>query len=472
MNLFARKKDVNSILDNNKNNSVERSLGAFDVTLMSIGATIGTGVMVLAGVVAARDAGPAVVLSFIASAIACTLVALCYSEFASSIPTSGSAYAYIYVSLGEFIAHLVGWSLFIGYTVCAATVAGGWSSYFNGILKQLGVKLPSAFINIPSQGGLINIPAVAIVLIITFLLSKGTKESKKINNVMVFTKLAVIALFIIVGAFFVKPVRWQPFMPFGFKGVFAGAASVFLAFAGFDAVSTSAEEVKNPQKNLPIGIIASMLGCALIYVIVSLVLTGMVDYTKLNVGDAMAYALNSVGQGWAASLLSVGAVIGILAVILAYVYGASRILFSMSRDGLLPKKYSNVNKETNVPVFSTWIVGGISALLAGVADIKQLADLTNMVLLATFSLVAISIIILRKTHPKLERGFKVPLVPVLPLIAVACCIFLMFSLSKTTWLYFGIWVVLGVIIYGTYSYKNSLLQSKSSYNDLVEKKGA
>ncbi len=473
MNLFARKKDVNSILDNNKNNSVERSLGAFDVTLMSIGATIGTGVMVLAGVVAARDAGPAVVLSFIASAIACTLVALCYSEFASSIPTSGSAYAYIYVSLGEFIAHLVGWSLFIGYTVCAATVAGGWSSYFNGLLKQLGLKLPNAFINIPSQGGLINIPAVAIVLIITFLLSKGTKESKKINNVMVFTKLAVIALFIIVGAFFVKPIRWQPFMPFGFKGVFAGAASVFLAFAGFDAVSTSAEEVKNPQKNLPIGIIASMLGCALIYVIVSLVLTGMVDYTKLNVGDAMAYALNFVGQGWAASLLSVGAVIGILAVILAYVYGASRILFSMSRDGLLPKKYSNVNKETNVPVFSTWIVGGISAVLAGVADIKQLADLTNMVLLATFSLVAISIIILRKTHPKLERSFKVPLVPVLPLIAVACCVFLMFSLSKTTWLYFGIWVVLGVIVYGAYSHKNSLLQSKSSYNNNeAEKKGA
>ncbi|NMM62249.1 amino acid permease [Clostridium sp. P21] len=470
MNLFARKKDVNSILDNNKNNSLERSLGAFDVTLMSIGATIGTGVMVLAGVVAARDAGPAVVLSFIASAIACTLVALCYSEFASSIPTSGSAYAYIYVSLGEFIAHLVGWSLFIGYTVCAATVASGWSSYFNSLLKQFGIKLPGAFVNIPSQGGLINIPAVVIVLVITLLLSRGTKESKKINNVMVFTKLGVIALFIVVGAFFVKPVRWQPFMPFGFKGVFAGAASVFLAFAGFDAVSTSAEEVKNPQKNLPIGIIASMIGCALIYVIVSLILTGMVHYTKLNVGDAMAYALSSVGQGWAASLLSVGAVIGILAVILAYVYGASRILFSMSRDGLLPRKYCSVNKKTNVPVFSTWVVGCLSALLSGVADIKQLADITNMVLLATFSLVAISIIILRKTHPKLERSFKVPLVPVLPLIAVACCVFLMFSLSKTTWLYFGIWVALGVVVYGVYSHKNSLLQSESSYNEYTSKK--
>lgn len=475
MKLFARKKDVNSILDNNKSSSVERTLSAFDVTIMSIGATIGTGVMVLAGVVAARDAGPAVVLSFIASAIACTLVALCYSEFASSIPTSGSAYAYIYVSLGEFIAHLVGWTLFIGYTVLAATVASGWSSYFISLLKEFGIKLPAALSSIPSQGGIMNIPAVVVVLIITFLLSRGTKESKKINNFMVFTKLAVIALFIIVGAFFIKPIRWQPFMPFGFKGVFAGAASVFLAFAGFDAVSTSAEEVKDPQKNLPRGIIGSMLGCALIYVIVSLVLTGMVDYRSLNVGDAMAYALSSTGQSWAASLLSVGAVIGILAVVLAYVYGASRILFSMSRDKLLPEKFSSVNKETNVPVFSTWVVGCLGAILAGVADIKQLADLTNMILLAAFSLVAISIIVLRKTHPKLERKFTVPLVPVLPLIAVACCVFLMVSLSKTTWLYFGASVAVGIIVYAAYSHKHSLLQQgDSSFSKVgeTERKGA
>ena len=409
MSSFFRKKDVDSILDSNKASTVERSLGAFDVTLMSIGATIGTGVMVLTGVVAARDAGPAVVLSFIGSAIACILVALCYAEFASSIPTSGSAYAYIYASLGELIAHLVGWSLIIGYTVCTATVAGGWSAYFNSLLKECGIHLPSMLTNIPSQGGLANVPAILVVLIITFLLSKGTKESKKVNNLMVYVKLAVIILFVAVGAFHIKPQNWHPFMPFGIKGVFAGAASVFLAFAGFDAVSTSAEEVKNPQKNLPIGIIASMIGCTVIYIVVCLVLTGVAPYKELNVGDAMAYALSSVGQGWAASILSVGAVIGILAVVLAYVYGSSRILFSMSRDGLLPKVFSNVNEKTNVPVLSTWVVGCLGALLAGVIDLKQLADLANMTLLATFSLVALSLVVLRKTHPNLKRGFKVPL---------------------------------------------------------------
>ena len=326
--------------------------------------------------------------------------------------------------------------------------------------------------NIPSQGGLFNAPAIFVVLFITLLLSRGTKESKKINNLMVFIKLAVIVLFVAVGAFYIKPQNWRPFMPFGTKGVFAGAASVFLAYAGFDAVSTSAEEVKNPQKNLPIGIIASMIGCTLIYIVVCLILTGVTHYTKLNVGDAMAYALSSVGQGWAASVLSVGAVIGILAVVLAYVYGSSRILFSMSRDGLLPKAYSNVNKKTNVPVLSTWIVGCLAALLAGVVDLKQLADLANMVLLATFSLVALSVIVLRKTHPKLERGFKVPLVPLIPLMAIACCLFLMFSLSRTTWIYFGAWTILGVIVYFIYSHKHSLLQNENISETLLEKKSA
>lgn len=472
MKSFFRKKDVNSILDSNRNSSTERTLGAFDVTLMSIGATIGTGVMVLTGVVAARDAGPAVILSFIGSAIACILIALCYAEFASSIPTSGSAYAYIYASLGEFIAHLVGWSLFIGYTVCTATVAGGWSAYFNSLLRECGISLPNTLVNIPGQGGLVNAPAVIIVLFITLLLSRGTKESKKVNNLMVFVKLGIIVLFVAVGAFFIKPINWKPFMPFGFKGVFAGAASVFLAYAGFDAVSTSAEEVKNPQKNLPIGIIASMIGCTLIYIIVCLVLTGVAHYTELNVGDAMAYALSSVGQGWAASVLSIGAVVGILAVILAYVYGSSRILFSMSRDGLLPEAYSKVNQKTNVPVLSTWLVGCLGALLAGLVDLKQLADLANMVLLATFSLVALSVIVLRKTHPNLERGFRVPLVPVIPLMAIACCLFLMFSLSKTTWLYFGIWTAIGVVVYFMYSHKHSLLQTEEIFKPLLKKKSA
>ncbi len=460
MSSIFRKKDVYSILESNKNSSIQKHLGAFDVTLMSIGATIGTGVMVLTGLVASRDAGPAVVLSFIASAIVCILVALCYAEFASSIPTSGSAYAYIYTSLGEIVAHLVGWSLIVGYTLSTSTVAGGWAAYFNGLLKEVGIHLPEKLTSIPSQGGIINLPAVLVVLMVTFLLSRGTKESKKVNNLMVIVKLAIIVLFVAVGVFYIKPSNWNPFMPFGVKGVFAGAASVFFAFTGFDAVSTSAEEVKNPQKNLPIGIVFSLVACTLIYIVVCLVLTGVASYTKLNVADAMSYALASVGQGWAASAISVGAVIGIIAVMLSYTYGASRILFSVSRDGLLPKTFSKVNKKTGVPVLSTWVVGIAASLMTGMVDLKQLADLANIILIGTFMLVALSVIVFRKKHPNIKRGFVVPLVPALPLFAVACCIFLMTNLSKATWIYFGIWIALGVVVYFTYSHKHSLLQVK------------
>lgn len=460
MSLITKKKDVNSILESNKSSKLERTLGAFDVTLMSIGAVIGTGVMVLTGLVASRDAGPAVVLSFIISAIVCSLVALCYAEFASTVPTSGSAYSYIYVSLGEIFAHLVGWCLIMGYTVSTATVAGGWAAYFNGLLKEFGINIPKSLLTIPTEGGIVNLPAILVVLFVTYLLSKGTKESKKVNNLMVIVKLAVIVLFVGVGVFYVKPQNWHPFMPFGAKGVFAGAASVFFAFTGFDAVSTSAEEVKNPQKNLPIGIVLSLATCTVIYIIVCLVLTGMTSYTNLNVGDAMAYALTLVGQGWAASLLSVGAVIGILAVMFAYSFGASRILFSMSRDGLLPKRFSKLNKETGVPVLSTWVIGIAGSLLAGVVDLKQLADVGNIILIGTFMLVALSVIIFRKSHPNLERGFRVPLVPVLPIIAVIACLFLMMNLSKQIWMYFGIWLAIGATVYFTYSKKNSSLQNE------------
>jgi APA family basic amino acid/polyamine antiporter len=457
MQSFFRKKDIASIIEGNKS-STQRHLGAFDLTLMGIGATIGTGVMVLTGVVAARSAGPAVILSFIGAAIACILVALCYAEFASSIPTSGSAYAYSYVSLGESVAHLLGWSLILGYTVCSATVAGGWSAYFTGLLNEFGIQIPERLTNIPSHGGILNLPAVIIVLLVTFLLSRGTKESKKVNNLMVIVKLGVIILFVAVGAFYIKPQNWKPFMPFGLKGVFAGAASVFLAFAGFDAVSTSAEEVKNPQRNLPIGIVSSLLACTAIYIIVCLVLTGVTSYKNLDVADAMAYVLNSIGQSWAASIISVGAVIGILAVMLAYNYGASRILFSMSRDGLLPGSFSKVNPKTNVPVFSTWVIGFAGALMSGFIDLKQLADLANIILIGTFLTVCLSVIVLRKTHPNLERGFKVPMVPVLPAIAIVCCLFLMLNLSKTTWLYFAGWLAIGLVVYLVYSRKHSLLE--------------
>lgn len=469
MNFLLRKKDVSSILEGSKSASIHKHLGVFDVTLMSIGATIGTGVMVLTGLVASRDAGPAVVLSFIASAIVCMLVGLCYAEFASSIPTSGSAYAYTYVSLGEIVAHLVGWSLIIGYTLSTATVAGGWAAYFNSLLKEIGIHFPDKFASIPSNGGIINVPAVMVVLLVTFMLSRGTKESKKINNIMVIIKLAIIVLFICVGVFYIKPENWHPFMPFGTKGVFAGAASVFFAYTGFDAVSTSAEEVKNPQRNLPIGIVASLIVCTLIYVVVCLVLTGVTYYTKLNVGDAMSYALQSVGQSFTASIISVGAIIGILAVMFAYTYGGSRILFSMSRDGLLPKPFSKINKKTDVPVLSTWIVGITGALLTGLVDLKQLADVANITLIGTFLLVSLSVVVLRKSQPNLKRNFKVPLVPFLPILAVVFCLFLMFNLSKATWLYFGEWLALGTAVYFSYSRKHSILQKQNNQSSQIKK---
>ena len=460
MRSIFRKKDVNAILDSSKSSTTEKHLGAFDVTLMSIGATIGTGVMVLTGIVAARDAGPAVVLSFICSAIVCMLVALCYAEFASSVPTSGSSYAYIYVSIGEIFAHLIGWVLLLGYIVSIATVAGGWSAYFVGLLKEFGLILPKQFTAIPSQGGIINIPGIAIILFITYLLSRGTKESKKANNFMVAVKIGVILLFIGVGSFFIKPINWHPFMPFGVKGVFAGAASVFFAFSGFDAVSTSAEEVKDPQKSLPRGLISSLIICTIIYVIVCIILTGVTKYSNLNVADSMAYALNSVGQGWAGSIISAGAVIGIMAVILAYGYGTSRILFSMSRDGLLPKMFSKTDKN-NVPVLSTWVVGIIAAAMSGVMDLKALADFANMALIGSYLMVSLCIIVFRKTHPNVKRGFSVPLVPLLPALAVIFCLFLMSNLSLMTWIYFIVWIALGTIVYFTYSIKHSKLNSKA-----------
>jgi basic amino acid/polyamine antiporter, APA family len=468
-NLF-KKKEIEEVSTINQSRALTKSLSAFDLILMGMGATIGTGVLVITGLVAARDAGPAVSISFIISAIVCALVALCYAEFASAIPSSGSAYAYTYVSLGEFVAYLVGWSIVGGYTVTLASVAGGWSAYFNSVLIQLGIEIPSGLVTIPSQGGIINLPAVFIVLCMSHLLTRGVKESKKVNNLAVFIKIAIVLLFIVVGAFFIKPVNWDPFMPFGINGVFAGAASVFFAFTGFDAISTSAEEVKNPQRNLPLGILGSLMACTAIYVILGFILTGMVSYKELNVGDALAYALNSVGQEWAAGILSVGAVIGIIAVVFAYIFAVPRVLLSMSRDGLLPKSFSELDSKTHAPTFSTWLVGLFGAVVAGLIDLKELADLANMSAILTFALVALSVMVLRKTKPNLKRNFKVPFVPVLPILAMACCLFLMFNLSAKTWFYYLSWIAVGVAVYFSYSRKRSILQNQEEI--LIERRKA
>ncbi|MGK9185196.1 amino acid permease [Priestia filamentosa] len=470
MSDLLKKKSITQLLKQGESKTLEKTMGAFDLTLLGIGAVIGTGVLVLTGLVAANDAGPSVIISFILAAIVCGFAALCYAEFASTLPVSGSVYTYTYATIGESIAHLMGWTLLSVYILTTATVASGWSSYFNQFLEGFNLGLPKELVTIPADGGIVNLPAIMITLLITWLLSRGTKESKKVNNFMVLVKLVVIGLFVIVGAFYVKPENWTPFAPFGIEGIMAGSAAVFFAFLGFDALSTSAEEVKNPQRDLPIGIIASLVVCTIIYVVVCLVMTGVVPYTELNVPEAMAYVLHAVGQDAVAGIVTIGAIIGIMAVIFAYIYAATRVLFSMSRDGLLPKSFSKTNEKTGAPVFSTWLIGIISSVIGGVINLKELSNLANIGALLTFGMVGVGIIILRKTHPNLERGFRVPLVPVLPLVSCLCCLFLMVNLPGSTWLYFSGWLVLGIVVYFGYSRHHSKLQKGGETEEIQKQK--
>ncbi|MEK5499749.1 amino acid permease [Bacillus sp. FSL M8-0168] len=456
-NLF-QKKDVVQLLAQHQKRKHNPSMGAFDLTLMGIGAVIGTGVMVLTGITAAQDAGPAVIFSFILAAVACSLAALCYAEISSALPVYGSAYIYSYTTMGEIVGHLMGWTLLSVYMVTSSAVASGWSSYFNNLLEGFGLSIPKQLLTTPEHGGIMNLPAILITFVITWILSKGTKESKKFNNAMVIVKILIVALFIITGSFYVKPENWQPFMPFGAEGVITGAAAVFFAYLGFDAISASAEDVKNPQRNLPIGIIGSLVICTMIYILVCLVMTGMVPYSQLNVPEAMSYVLQVVNQNAVAEIISVGAVIGLMAVIFANTFAATRISFAMSRDGLLPKVFSIAGKKSGAPVWNTWITGMLTAFIAGFVDLKNLSDLANMGALLTFLMVSLSVIILRKTEKNLPRGFKVPFVPLLPILSIGFCLFLIANLPMKTWLYFSVWLLAGTAVYFGYSYKHSTLK--------------
>ncbi|ASB91248.1 amino acid permease [Bacillus sonorensis] len=456
-NLF-QKKDVAQLLAQHQKRKNNPSMGAFDLTLLGIGAVIGTGVMVLTGITAAQNAGPAVIFSFILAAVVCSLAALCYAEISSALPVYGSAYIYSYTTMGEIVGHLMGWTLLSVYMLTSSAVASGWSSYFNNLLAGFGLSIPKQLLTTPEHGGVMNLPAIAITFIMTWILSKGTKESKKFNNAMVIVKILIVALFIIAGSFYVKPENWHPFMPFGTEGVITGAAAVFFAYLGFDAISASAEDVKNPQRNLPIGIIGSLLICTLIYILVCLVMTGMVPYSQLNVPEAMSYVLQVVQQNTVAEIISVGAVIGLMAVIFANTFAATRISFAMSRDGLLPKVFSITGKRSGAPVWNTWITGLITALVAGFVDLKNLSNLANMGALLTFLMVSLSVLILRKTHKDLPRGFKVPFVPVIPILSIGFCLFLIANLPAETWLYFSVWLLAGAAVYFGYSYKHSALK--------------
>ncbi|PEZ05955.1 amino acid permease [Bacillus sp. AFS018417] len=462
MKQIFQKKPLTQLLQEGSQKKLDRTLGALDLTLLGVGAIVGTGIFVLTGVVAAKHSGPAVILSFALAALACAFAAFCYAEFASSVPVSGSVYTYTYATMGEVFAFLIGWDLMLEYLLATSAVANGWSAYFQSLLNGFGIHIPTILASAPGagKGGIIDLPAVLIILIMTILLSRGVRESARVNNIMVFIKLAVVLLFIFAGFKYVKPENWTPFMPFGFNGVMVGAATVFFAFIGFDAVSTAAEEVKRPQRDLPIGIIASLLICTVLYIAVSLVLTGIVPFGQLDRSDPVAFALQFIGQDGLAGVISVGAITGITTVMLVMMYGQVRVSYAMSRDGLLPKRLSKVHPKFKTPFLNTWITGIVAALISGLVDLSVLAHLVNIGTLSAFVLVAIAVIVMRKTHPDLPRAFKAPLVPFLPALAVIFCLYLMLQLPAITWECFGIWLAIGVIVYFVYSRKRSALNKE------------
>lgn len=458
MSVF-RKKSVESVLRESSKKTFNPTMKTLDLVLFGIGAIIGSGILVLTGK-ASSEAGPAVVFSFLIAGLACCLAALCYAELASTIPSSGSTYTYVYVSVGEIVAYLVGWVLIGGYVLTSATVANGWSSYFSRLLGGLGVTIPKEFATLPSQGGYGNWPALCIVLLITFILSKGTSSSKMVNNLMVAAKVGIVVLFIIVGAFYVEPTHWtNNFAPTGFSGVMLAATTVFFAYLGFDAISTSAEETINPEKALPRAIIITMIVCTAFYILVCLILTGVVPYTELGTGDALAYVLEAVGQNKVAGIVSLGAVIGLMAGILSFLYAGIRITYTIARDGLLPKGLTKVNKN-KVPSI-TWGIGIVTAVLAGFLPLGQLADLANVASIIAFALVSYTTIVFSKKYPNVKRGFRVPGMPYLPAFSIILFVALLYSITVPTWIILAVWLAVGLIVYFVYSYKNSKVEENN-----------
>ncbi|MFC6323794.1 APC family permease [Companilactobacillus baiquanensis] len=444
-----RRKSIDDLINVSKDKP--KTLGLFDLTIMGIGAIIGTGILVLTGIVAATDAGPGVIFSFLIAALASALIGLCYSELTTAIPSSGSAYVYSWITMGEQIAFFSGWTLLGVYITTTATVATGWTGYVASFLREVGVNLPKSLIESPFNGGLVNLPAIIVVLLITLLLTRGMSESKVVNDVLVLVKIGIILLFVIVGSFHVKTTNWQPFLPYGVKGVFTGASTVFFSFLGFDALATSAEDCKKVQRNLPIAIIASLAISTLLYIIVSLVMTGDVKYNLLNVPEAMSFVLITLKHPYVAEIVSLGAILGILAVILAFIYASSNIAMAMSRGGFLPPVFSKLNAKTQTPNKALWLIGIITAVCSGLLDIKKLATFANVGSLCIFFLISVSVILLRKQHPDLKRPFRVPFGTVLPVLSAAVCILLLFNLPGTAWLSYIGWLAIGVILYFAYS---------------------
>jgi APA family basic amino acid/polyamine antiporter len=452
--------------------SLRRTLTAFDLTLLGIGAIIGTGIFVLTGTAAANQAGPGIVLSYVMAGLACGFAALCYAEFAAMIPIAGSAYTYSYATLGEVFAWMIGWDLILEYAVGSMTVAVGWSGYFQRILAGFGMHLPTWMTAAPGtqvvlpDGGVatavFNLPAMLIVLAIMVLLVVGVRESARFNAVMVTVKLAAVLFFIVVGAGYVKPENWSPFAPYGWSGIMTGAAVVFFAYIGFDAVSTTAEEAKNPSRDLPIGIIASLIICTALYLIVAGILSGIVPVVQFKndvqfLNAPVGYALAVIQKDWAAGVVSAGAVAGITSVLLVMLMSQPRIFFSMSRDQLLPAGVSKVHPRFKTPYITTIITCVIVALVAGFVPIQILGEMTSIGTLFAFVIVSVAVPVLRAKRPDAARPFKVPGGPIIPVLGVLSCVYLMVSLSVMTWVRFLGWLDIGMLIYWFYGRTHSTL---------------
>ena len=467
MQTWFRRKDIDQVTVHEEGRRLVPTLSWPHLIALGIGAIVGTGIYTLIGV-GANLAGPAVLVSFAVAGIVCACAALAYAEMATMMPAAGSAYTYSYVVLGETLAWIVGWSLILEYSLVVSTVAVGWSGYTVGFLKSIGLDLPLWATAGPHAGGVVNLPAVGIVFVVAGLLMAGTRESATLNAVLVIVKVVALAIFVAIALPHFDSSNMQPFMPYGFaksmdaegveRGVMAAAAIIFFAFYGFDAISTAAEETKNPKRDLSIGIVGSMVGCTLIYMVVALAAVGAISYTVFgNSPEPLALIMRELGQGNAATIVAAAAVIALPTVLLAFLYGQSRIFFVMSRDGLLPRSLSKVNKRTGTPVATTLFTAVLVAALAGVARLDEIAALANAGTLAAFIAVSVCLLVLRKRDPSRRRVFRTPLAWVVAPIAIFGCLYLFWSLPQRTQLYFLIWNMIGIVAYIAYGRRSSLL---------------
>ncbi len=459
MNIF-RTKSMESLSYEASNTSLRRTLGALDVVMLGVGIIIGTGIFVLTGVAAAQYAGPALMLSFVIASVTCAFVSLAYAELASMVPVSGSAYTYTYASMGEFLAWLVGWNLILEYSVGASAVAGGWSAYFVGLLKSGGIDIPKTFTAVPADGGLVNLPAVMITLLLTYLLVRGIRESTRVNKILVAVKFGAIFLFLFLAGPKVDVMNWQPFMPFGFAGVSAGAAVIFFAYLGFDSVATAAEETKNPSRDMPIGIIGSLVICTVLYIAVSGVMTGVVHYELLDTAEPVTFVLRQLGYHFGSAVVGTGALAGLTTVLLVMMYAQTRAFFAISRDGLIPQKLCKTHPRYGTPHVVTVLVGVGVALISGFTPIHLVAEMCSSGTLFAFIVASIGVVVMRHKYPDAERPFKCPAVYLVAACAVLSCAYVMYNLAFMTWIRFIVWSILGIIIYFLYGYTHSRLKDK------------